>query len=148
MRKPEDRDALTEEWIRILNERLDEAFEAAEAFEVGRVRCFLCNSTRCDHATPPTDVSTFAGYSANGKPEWMSFTNLLIDRKDPRVDRLYNDPPEIIALTIGASQLAEGLMPSFGSHDGIYRVLGQVAVGRVPANLSGRGKVRERVVRR
>ena len=144
--RPDDREALTEEWIKTLNTKLDEAFAAADAFELGRVRCFLCNSTRCDHATPPTDVSTFAGYSPNGKPEWMSFTNLLIARKDPRVDRLYNDPPEIIAVAIGAAQLAEGLMPSFGAHDGMYRVLGQVAIGRVPANLSGRGKIRDRVV--
>ena len=144
--RPEDREALTEEWVKTLNTKLDEALAAADAFELGRVRCFLCNSTRCDHATPPTDVSTFAGYSPNGKPEWMSFTNLLISRKDPRVDRMYNDPPEIIALAIGSTELAEGLMPSFGAHDGMYRVLGQVAIGRVPANLSGRGKIRERVV--
>ncbi|MDP6944069.1 MAG: hypothetical protein QF464_07975 [Myxococcota bacterium] len=146
LKKPEDREALTEAWLTALRERLDEALEAADAFEVGRVRCFLCDSTRCDHATPPTDISTFAGYTSNGKPEWVSFTNLLISRKDPRVDRLYNDPPEIIAVAIGASELAQGLMPSFGGTDGIYRVLGQVAVGRVPTNLSGRGKVRDRVV--
>ena len=144
--RPADRDALTEEWVQTLNTKLDEAFAAAEAFELGRVRCFLCESTRCAHATPPTDVSTFAGYSPNGKPEWMSFTNLLISRKDPRVDRMYNDPPEIIAVALGASELAEGLLPSFGAHDGMYKVLGQVAIGRVPANLSGRGKIRDRVV--
>ena len=146
LRKPKDREALTEEWMRILNTRLDEALAAAGAFEVGRVRCFLCESTRCDHTTPPTDVSTFAGYSSNGKPEWMSFTNMLIARKDPRVDRLYNDPPEVIAAVMSASELAEGLMPSFGGEDGVYRLLGQVAIGRVPANLSGRGKIRDRVV--
>jgi len=146
LKKPEDREALTAEWFQVLNTRLDEALQAAEAFEVGRVRCFLCDSTRCDHSSPPTDVSTFAGYSSNGKPEWVSFTNLLINRKDPRVDRLYNDPPEIIAAVIGASEISEGLMPSFGGTDGIYRVLGQVAIGRVPTNLSGRGKIRDRVV--
>jgi hypothetical protein len=144
--RPDDREALTEEWVQALNSKLDDALMVADAFEMGRVRCFLCESTRCDHATAPTDVSTFAGYSSNGKPEWMSFTNLLIARKDPRVDRMYNDPPEIIAVAIGASQLAEGLLPSFGGADGMYRVLGQVAIGRVPANLSGRGKIRERVV--
>ena len=39
--RPADRDALTEEWVQTLNTKLDEAFAAAEAFELGRVRCFL-----------------------------------------------------------------------------------------------------------
>lgn len=119
--------------------RIDAALRAAGAFEQGRVYCFLCDEARCKHNLPPDEASTFSGYSPHGKPEWTTLTNLAIARQDPRVDKLFGDRPEIIALVQQAGELADGLLPGFGAGDMAYRVLGQVVAGYVPADLYAHG---------
>ncbi|MCB9787010.1 MAG: hypothetical protein H6744_10005 [Deltaproteobacteria bacterium] len=134
---------------RALSQRLDaglaEALRAAGAFEQGRVVCFLCGSSRCEHSSPPEGTSVFAGYAANGRPEWLSFANLCLARGEERVDRLYAEPPEIIGLIQGPSELVSELLPGFGQGERAWRILGQVVVGLVPRDLTARSTRAERV---
>ncbi|MEZ4265836.1 MAG: hypothetical protein R3F39_05620 [Myxococcota bacterium] len=128
-----------------IDARLAEVLRAAGAFEQGRVYCFLCQSSRCEHADTPDTISVFAGYAANGRPEWVSFANLCLARGDERVDRLYAEPPEVIGIVQGPSELASELLPGFGHGQDAWRLLGQVAIGLLPRALAGRGTRSERV---
>lgn len=128
-----------------IDSRLAEALRAAGAFEQGRVHCFLCAATHCGHSDPPEATSVFAGYAPNGRPEWVSFANLLLARGDDRVDRLYAEPPEILGVVQGPSELAGELLPGFGQGEDAWRLLGQVALGLVPRDLLGRAPRSDRL---
>lgn len=128
-----------------LSGRLDEALKSLSAYCPGRVYCFLDDSNECIHAVPPDNRSTFAGYRANGTPHWESFTNVCMFRQDPRVDRIYGENPEIIALVQHADELQEGLMAGFGKSSLAWNVLGQVVTGLVPVSLNVRDRDSERV---
>lgn len=127
-----------------LQRRIKAAAEGADAFREGRVYCFYTSSPDSPYSTPPHPVDVFAGYGATGKPEWVSFPNLCLERKEPRVDRLYGEAPEVLALTQGPGELDEGLLPGFGRGSLAYRLLGQVVLGLVPRDLDPRSSA-ERV---
>jgi hypothetical protein len=127
-----------------LRERLDAATRGVTAFREGHVYCFHTNQPESPYSSPQNKVDVFSGYSANGRPEWVSFPNLCITRKEPRVDRLYGDPPEVLAMVIGPDALGEGLLPAFGKDSLAYRLLGQVVLGLVPEDLDLRSRA-ERV---
>jgi hypothetical protein len=120
------------------------AVSGASAFKDGRVYCFHTESVDSPYSAPPHATDVFAGYAANGRPEWVSFPNLCLSRREPRVDRLYGDHPEVIALIVGPDELEAGLLPEFGRGSLVYRVLGQVVVGLVPRDLNLRSRA-ERV---
>ena len=131
--------------ITLLSGRLEEAIKSMSAYMPGRVYCFLDDSNECHHAQPPDSRSTFAGYRPNGTPHWESFTNVCIARQDPRVDRIYGDSPEIIAIVQHADELKDGLMAGFGKASLTWDVLGQVIVGLVPVSLDVRDRDSDRV---
>jgi hypothetical protein len=121
-----------------LDDAIATGLRAAGAFEIGRVHCFLCDSSSCEHSVPVERTATFTGYAPNGKPQWKSFINVCIERKDERVDRLYGAEPDVIALVQEPDELSEGLMPRFGKEDRAYGLLGQVVVGLLPPTLDRR----------
>ena len=108
--------------------RLDEGLRAAVAFRPGRVFCFQCDSSECPHALPPDRSETFRGYAATGKPQWQSFLNFCLERGESRVDRLYAEPPEVIAIYQPANELTGELLPGFGKGSLVFNVLGQVVL--------------------
>lgn len=111
------------------------------AWKDGAMHCFQCASVDCAHATPPDARYTFAGYVATGKPTWIEFLELCLQRRPPDFDRLFADPPGVVAFAEGADDLTEGLLPGFGRGEAGYTVLGQVAVGLLPARLgAGEGR--------
>lgn len=123
--------------------RLQEALAGATPFREGHVYCFFTNQPESPYSSPPRPTDVFAGYAASGRPEWVSFANLCLARKEPRVDRLYGDAPEVLALVLGPEDLASGeaeLMPSFARGHLLYRVLGQVVLGLVPRDLEPRSR--------
>jgi hypothetical protein len=128
-----------------IDARLAESLRAAGAFEQGRVHCFLCTATHCGHSDPPEATSVFAGYAANGRPEWVSFANLLLARGDDRVDRLYAEPPEILGVVQGPTELEGELVAAFGQGADAWRILGQLAIGLIPRDVAGRGDRTDRV---
>jgi len=127
-----------------LRERLEEALRGATAYREGHVYCFHTDQPESPYSQPPDRTAVFAGYAANGRPEWRSFPNLCLERREPRVDRLYADPPEVIAFVQTAEELSGELLPGFGRESLAYAVLGQVVVGLVPRDLDLRGRA-ERV---
>jgi|GEM_PF-310755 len=130
--------------LKDVRERVGAASESAVAFLEGHVYCFQTHAPDSMNSRPthPTDV--FAGYAPTGKPEWISFANLCLARKEPRVDRLYGDAPEVLAFVQRADELDEDLLPSFGRDSLVYRLLGQVVLGLVPNDLDPRSRA-ERV---
>lgn len=103
----------------------------------GAMYCFQCTAVDCPHARPPDPAHTFAGYVPTGKPTWIPFVELCLQRRPPGFDQLFAERPGVVAFAESASDLTEGLLPGFGgesAHAG-YTVLGQVAVGLLPPHL-------------
>lgn len=121
--------------LRSLETQVGDLLKSATAYRPGHVYCFLCDMPDCAHSMPTDARETFRGYTPNGKPEWHSFTNLCIERQDTRVDRIFGDNPEIIALVQTSVELKESLLPGFGRGSLVYNVLGQAVAGLIPTNL-------------
>lgn len=98
-------------------------------FPSGKVYCYWCRSFDCKHAEARDCRQVFYGYGATGQPLWSEFTSLLLERRDPRVDLLYREPPARLTLTQPADELAGDHLQVYGRSSGAYRVLGQVTVG-------------------
>lgn len=112
--------------------QLREHLAATLAFRPGRAYCYQCRSAGCKHSAPCDPGETFAGFSATGKPSWVTFQNLCLQRKEPRVDLLFGEKPQVIALGLTGHELTADLMHGFGQNSGVYRVLGQVSAGLIP----------------
>lgn len=125
--------------------RVDETARGAHAFREGFVYAFHPTQEEAPYAGPPGAADVFAGYSPSGKPEWIGFQNLCLAMKEERVDRLYAEPPEIVALVQGPAELTGGLLPGFGRESLVYKLWGQVVVGLVPRNLQPKARGVERV---
>lgn len=121
--------------VRDLGARLADGLEALVAFRPGTVYCFFCESSECSHARQPDRTATFRGYNPLGKPAWQTLTNLCIERGDERVDRLFGDRPDIVAVVQEPHELTGGLLPSFGKGSMAFHLLGQVVAGFVPEDL-------------
>jgi len=115
--------------------RLKEGMKAISSFRIGRVYCFQCDSPDCGHTSPLDPADVFGGYTPTGKPAWVSFPNLCMERNEPRVDRLYGDFPEVIAFAQDADELKGELLPGFGSGSLTFNVAGQVVAGLLPSDL-------------
>lgn len=101
-------------------------------FVEGAVYCFHTDQPESVYSRPPKPTDVFAGYAANGKPEWVGFANLCLERKEPRVDRLFGESPEVLAMVIWADELGAGLLPEFARGRLGWKLLGQVVLGFVP----------------
>ena len=116
-----------------LGEQLDAQIAEAQAgrnvYRRGRVHCFRCDSPECEHALPPSPVSVFQGYAPNGLPEWGDLAQALVAARDERVDRLYAEPPEILARVQLGHDLKMRQLSSFGRGSRTYAILGQVVAG-------------------
>ena len=130
-----DRRVEAQQLVDTLRRRITETLKARIAFVTGHVYCFLCDAPECSHSGPRQAVDTFRGYRPTGKPEWKGFANLCMELREPRVDRLYGDDPEVIAVVQSGTKLTDTMMSGFGKGSLAYRVLGQVAFGLLPRNL-------------
>lgn len=129
-------------------ERLDaeiaRALEAAlahrAAFRPGRVFCLRCGGAGCEHSLPGGPREVFAGYGPSGLPRFLDFGQLLLERGDPRVDRLFGDAPALLAHTVAGADLVRDLLEAFHDRATGFRNHGQVAAGwyRVPDPATGR----------
>lgn len=120
--------------------RLIDALEARAAarnesgpFVAGRVYCYHCESSSCDHARPTDHLSVFAGYAPTGQTEWVGFSSLLLDRRDGRIDAVIDESPEkVVAIRQGPGELKNEQLRVFGRESMIYDIVGQVAAGYLP----------------
>lgn len=106
-------------------------------FVPGRVYCFRCGSSECEHSLPPNSLSVFRSYSSTGVPDWCELVQSLVDGGDERADQLYRKPPAVLASVQFGRALKREQLPFFGRASKTYSVLGQVVagyfrVGRLP----------------
>jgi hypothetical protein len=112
---------------RQIDELLDDAVQHAAVFRPGQAYCHRCTSAECGHSAPPSSRHVFVGYAPTGAPKWVDFAQRCLDLRHPEVDRLYDEPPALLALSHTAEELHGGLLQSFDN--GKFALLGQVTAG-------------------
>jgi hypothetical protein len=109
--------------------QLEDACAQHGVFCPGRVFCFRCESSGCDHAAPPSALSVFKGYAETGLPEWQDLHQVFVETRDERVGRLFGGPREVLARVQLGHGLRERQLSSFGRSSKTYALLGQVVAG-------------------
>ncbi|HTQ81184.1 MAG TPA: hypothetical protein VMM92_14390, partial [Thermoanaerobaculia bacterium] len=103
------REGRIERASRDASEVIEDAIQALLAHSAihqpGRIYCLRCASAACDHAVPSDGHQVFIGYGPTGLPRYRDFGQWLLERRDPRVDLLYREPPQLIALTSARGEL-------------------------------------------
>ena len=133
-------EAHPEQILEQLHRAVDQWVERTAEFPYGKVYCYWCQSYTCEHSTPPETRDVFGGYSATGEPEWLELGAVLLARRDPRIERLYQAHGAPVSLVQEASELTANQLSIYGKHAPIYRLLGQLALGyvKVPGKQHGR----------
>ncbi len=122
-----------------LTRHIDDAILGHAAFRPGRVYCFFCESSDCEHAAPRTPRDVFAGFGQTGQPEWKPFLDLAIARRLEGVDRLSEGTSRPIQLLMGKAELVGDRLEAFSRGDRAYDLRGQLALGyfQQPSGESG-----------
>ena len=118
-----------------------EGIEAGrDVFHKGRVYCFRCGDSLCDHAVPDSQLQVFQGFDELGCPLWQDFSQQLLDAGDERIGLLYNDQRKVVTRFSAGSELHQRQLASFGRASKTYALLGQVTAGyfswRAPGQVS------------
>ncbi|MBI4607295.1 MAG: hypothetical protein HY721_35465 [Planctomycetes bacterium] len=119
------RDQLFEQLLRAADRFVDRF----ASVPLGRVYCHWCGSFRCDHSAPAEPRSVFGGYTATGQPTWPELASVLLEKRHPRIDALFRQPPVPIAIVQGGGELSQDQLPVYGKRSPVCRILGQVAFG-------------------
>lgn len=119
---------------------LEGALAHRAAFRPGRIFCLRCGDAGCEHSLPGGPREVFAGYGPSGLPRFLDLGQLLLERGDPRVDRLFGSPATLLAHTVPGPDLVRDLLAAFEDRATGFRVHGQVTAGwyRVPDPQTGR----------
>ncbi len=112
-----------------LDEALDDLVRERSVFRPGRAFCLRCSTPDCSHAVALDPRQVFAGYGPTGLPRFLDFGQLLLERRDPRVETLFRDTPGLVALTLGEADLCAALAAPFQKREDGFRLLGQVTAG-------------------
>ena len=104
---------------------------AAEDCDIdhGRVYCYNCRRSDCDHSVPKVASQVFAGYQDTGRPQWTEFFNYILSLDDDRVDALFSETPRILARVVGRKVLIKNQLATYGRSSMTYRIIGQVVAG-------------------
>jgi len=126
-----------------LRERIQEVGDGVIALRPGRIYCYWCKSNACHHGLPMTPREVFIGYDPTGRPRFNDFADLALARRDPRIEGLYRDPPEPMAIYENGAALRADQLQVFGGRSVVFNILGQVAIGYFPfkAKRSGEREV-------
>lgn len=117
---------------------LREMAARTEALRAGRVYCYRCESTLCPHSRPPRPTSVFGGYSSTGLPIWPEFSQILLERRHPRVDLLYDGTQsDLVAMYVEPEILKHKQLNVFGRQSKTYDILGQVVFGFLRMRIPG-----------
>jgi len=112
-----------------LSHGLNEILVHRSVFLPGHLYCLRCASATCVHSIPATGQEVFAGYGPSGLPRFLDFGQWLLERRDPRVDLLFDTPRQLIAHTTPGPDLTTQMLPVFQDADSGYHIHGQVAAG-------------------
>ncbi len=114
-------EALTAELQSILTRRA--------LFRPGRAHCLRCASSSCEHSAPASAREVFAAYGPTGIPRFAELGQWLLERGDPRVDQIYDDPPRFLVVTASGAELAANLLPAYRDRATGFHLHGQVVAG-------------------
>jgi hypothetical protein len=103
----------------------------------GSVWCFQCKGRDCVHVMPENQRTVFVGYSATGKPRWMTFLDVCLKIRPSGMDGLFQDRATVVAITFSDRDLHEERLPEFIGDPENAGVLGQVIVGFLQSSLKG-----------
>jgi len=126
------------EAIERFRERLDEvvgeALGRAVVFRPGAVFCLRCGRSDCEHAVPRGSREVFAGYGPTGTPRFLDLGQLLLARRDERVEDLFAERGRLVVREMPGEDLLGDLLPPFREEPERFRLHGQVVAGwyRVP----------------
>lgn len=95
-------------------------------FEEGAMYDFQEEKTDCRPSDP---AEVFAGYDSMGRPQWHSYTQVLLDARDPEVDQLHLSRGRPLVRYQRGKDLKAGQLGSFGKASRTYSLLGQVTAG-------------------
>jgi hypothetical protein len=112
-----------------IHEAIQSLLHHSSVFQPGRVLCFRCQTAVCEHAAPLDSRQVFVGWGSTGVPRFADFSQWLLQRRDPRVDLLYREPPQLVPVVTPEADLTADLIPAFRQHESGYRIHGQVAAG-------------------
>ncbi len=131
-----DADGGLEDLRRQAADSLDEALQRRilhhGVFRPGRVYCLRCLDAVCEHSLPSHCQEVFGGYSPSGVPRFLDFGQWLLERQEPRIDRIYLPSPALITHVTAGAELTRELLPAFRDLDSGYHIHGQVAAGWYP----------------
>ena len=109
-----------------------EAGARRDVFRPGRVWCFRCESSACEHAAPPSPGKVFGGYAPTGLPEWTDFTEVLLALRHPGVERAFGGGRSALtAAEVPAQRLRERQLEAFGRDSMTYDIIAEVVFGPV-----------------
>ena len=95
-------------------------------FEEGAMYDFQEEKTDCRPSDP---AEVFAGYDSMGRPQWTSYTQVLLDARDPEVDQLHQSRGRPLVRHQRGKDLKAEQLGSFGKTSRTYSLLGQVTAG-------------------
>ena len=99
------------------------------AYQDGRVFCFRCGYSGCEHGAPPSPTHVFAGFTSTGEPAWHELPQTFIEARDDRVDALYDRRPALLCRVQSGRELKQEQLASFGRASKSYALLGQAVAG-------------------
>jgi hypothetical protein len=112
-----------------LREQLEDGEAARAIYRPGRLFSFRAATSEAPECAPPDPLHVFAGYDPTGAPRWAELAQVLIDLRDERVERLFDDAGGIAAVVRSGRELREDQLASYGRASKSYAILGQVAAG-------------------
>lgn len=131
-------DGALDDAVAVADKALDDEIEALlkerSIVRPGRIHCLRCGASDCEHAAPATGREIFSGYGANGLPRFVDFAQWLLERQHPRLDRIYETPPRLVAEVVSGEELCHEVLEPFREEEIDHRIHGQVVAGwfRVP----------------
>jgi len=115
--------------VRTLRDEIGEIAKNRLAFHPGRVYCYWCESSACEHSIPESPLDVFLGYHPTGRPRWGEFASLCLARGDARTSGLFRSRPEILAVVMTEEEMKGEQLPAFGRSSRVFNILGQVCAG-------------------
>lgn len=129
--------------LNLASQMVSTAASKTDNWRSGSVCCMQCGGSDCIHSTPPSPTDAFGGYLATGKPNWVDFSHMCIDRHVEGFETLFVPRPGVVGISIPGTDIESELLDSF--RDVAYRVVWAVDVGLVPADFEPSRVGQERI---
>jgi len=116
-----------------LRKQLSRQMPVAPGGAAGFVEGFVYNhhdeSPEGPGCRPAEADQVFAGYDAMGRPQWVSYTQYLLDQRDEAVDQLHQRHGAPVTRVQRGKDLKAEQTGSFGKSSRVYSLLGQLTSG-------------------